>query len=122
MPDDRSHFHSTLPFNCPGQSSSVYDGQQSAGHQQPGNSSSTATVTLLLHNMNKLLAVDLDKHQVRVQAGMLVTQLLEEASRLNMSVPLGAVPAFGDLTLGGVLATGAHGTGYRGTSTLVSAC
>lgn len=57
--------------------------------------------------------------QMRVQAGMLVTALLQEASAQGMSVPLGSVPAFGDLTLGGVLVTGAHGTGHLTTSCLV---
>jgi FAD/FMN-containing dehydrogenase len=70
--------------------------------------------------MNKVLAVDHAAKQMRVQAGMLITQLLREATAAGMSVPLGSVPAFGDLTLGGVLVTGAHGTGHQATSSLVS--
>lgn len=83
--------------------------------------SNVTSVTLLLQNMSKVLAVDKAGYRMRVQAGMLVTQLLKEATAAGMSVPLGAVPAFGDLSLGGVLATGAHGTGLGATSSLVSA-
>lgn len=82
--------------------------------------SNVTTVTLLQDNMNKLLSVDKAAYQMRVQTGMLVTQLLKEATAAGMSVPLGSVPAFGDLTLGGVLVTGAHGTGHLTTSSLVS--
>lgn len=81
--------------------------------------SNVTTVTFLQDSMNKVLSVDKAAFQMRVQAGMLVTALLQEASAQGMSVPLGSVPAFGDLTLGGVLVTGAHGTGHLTTSCLV---
>lgn len=82
--------------------------------------SNITSVTLLLDNMTRVLSVDKAANQMRVQAGMLITQLLKEATAAGMSVPLGTVPAFGDLTLGGVLVTGAHGTGHQATSSLVS--
>jgi FAD/FMN-containing dehydrogenase len=82
--------------------------------------SNVTTVSLLLDHMSGVLAVDASKQQMRVQAGMLITKLLQEAAAAGLSVPLGSIPAFGDLTLGGVLVTGAHGTGHRATSQLVS--
>lgn len=94
-----------------------------AAAQQPpavSPASNVTSVTLLLDNMNRVLGVDKNKLQMRVQAGLFVTQLLAEAGASGMSVPLGSVPAFGDLTLGGVLATGGHGTGHLTTSCLVS--
>lgn len=80
--------------------------------------SNVTSVSLLLDRMRAVLVVDTAKKQMRVQAGMFVTQLLKEAAAAGLSVPLGSVPAFGDLTLGGVLVTGAHGTGHRTTSAL----
>jgi FAD/FMN-containing dehydrogenase len=77
------------------------------------------SVTLLLEKMTNVLSVDPVNKQMRVQTGMLITQLLKEATAVGMSVPLGSVPAFGDLTLGGVLVTGAHGTGHQAISSLV---
>lgn len=70
--------------------------------------------------MTRVLAIDHKKYQIRVQAGMFATQLLAEAAKANMSCPLGSIPAFGDLTLGGVLVTGAHGSGHKTTSSVVS--
>lgn len=66
-----------------------------------------------------MLWVDQGSSLMRVQAGMTVKQLLAEATRAGMSVPLGAVPAFADLMLGGVLLTGAHGSAFRGRSHVV---
>lgn len=117
-------FHSTASFPCPGPMYSIYP--SGSGDQPllittniaPGPTNYT-TVTLLLDNMTNVLTVDPDSNRIRVQAGMMVTRLLKEAAKVNMSVPLGSVPAFGDLTLGGVLVTGAHGSGHLATSTLV---
>lgn len=93
------------------------DAQQQPSAIRPA--SNTTSVTLLLDQMNSVLAVDAAKQQMRVQPGMFVTKLLQEAASSGLSVPLGSVPAFGDLTLGGVLSTGAHGTGHLTTSSLV---
>ena len=79
----------------------------------------TTSLALLTDYMNSVLTVDSARHRLRVQAGMLVTKLMKEAANLNMSLPLGSIPAFADLTLGGVLSTGAHGSGLNTTSSLV---
>lgn len=132
-------FHSTAPFVCPGSAVRTHPGWDNTpvpiilkaaaggGASLPlsplssavSPASNVTSVTLLLDSMNKVLSVDKAANQMRVQAGMLVTHLLEEATAQGLSVPLGAVPAFGDLTLGGVLVTGAHGSGHLSTSCLV---
>ncbi|KAF6262091.1 hypothetical protein COO60DRAFT_690109 [Scenedesmus sp. NREL 46B-D3] len=116
-------FHSSSSFPCPGGKYSAYpEGPDSHpllptsdSTQSPAN---TTTVTLLLDNMTSVLKVNAQKHRIRVQSGMMITQLLQEVAKANMSLPLGAVPAFGDLTLGGVLVTGAHGSGHLATGSL----
>jgi hypothetical protein len=118
-------FHSTSSFPCPGGKYSVYpEGPIShpmltTTHSQQSPTNIT-TVTLLLDKMTDVLKVNTDKHRIRVQSGMMITKLLQEVAKANMSLPLGSVPAFGDLTLGGVLVTGAHGSGHLATSSLVS--
>lgn len=69
--------------------------------------------------MDKVLSVDQKARRLRVQAGMTIKQLLEAATKHGMGVPLGSVPAFADLTLGGVLLTGAHGSNFKGRHSLV---
>lgn len=123
-------FHSTAPFTCPGGSLRTHPNWENKPVPDPlsaaaapssavSPASNVTSVSFLLDSMNKVLAVDPAAKQMRVQAGMLITQLLKEATAAGMSVPLGSVPAFGDLTLGGVLVTGAHGTGHKATSSLV---
>eukprot|EP00879_Flechtneria_rotunda_P021038 GHRR01022162.1.p1 GENE.GHRR01022162.1~~GHRR01022162.1.p1 ORF type:complete len:385 (+),score=112.10 GHRR01022162.1:332-1486(+) len=120
-----SAFHSSASFPCPGPKFSVFPPitkntpwpSPDADKGSPA-ATNTTSVSLLLDNMSRVLSVDHAKYQMRVQAGMLLSSMLKEASSANMSVPLGCLPSFGDLTLGGVLATGAHGTGYNTTSTL----
>eukprot|EP00882_Tetradesmus_deserticola_P020185 GHRQ01021760.1.p1 GENE.GHRQ01021760.1~~GHRQ01021760.1.p1 ORF type:complete len:218 (+),score=41.92 GHRQ01021760.1:906-1559(+) len=117
-------FHSSTSFPCPGGEHSV---QREESASQPLLSTATSaqtpasirTVTLLLDNMKSVLKVNAEKHRIRVQPGMMITQLLQEVAKANMSLPFGSVPAFGDLTLGGVLVTGAHGTGHLATGSLV---
>ncbi len=112
-----SKFHGTTAFNCPAGSANIFrpeDGNRTAFGAAPD-----LSVGVLLNGMNRLLAVDPENHRLTVQAGMTVKQLLEVATANGMSVPLGAVPAFADLMVGGVLLTGAHGSNYGGRSNLV---
>jgi hypothetical protein len=83
-----------------------------------GARSADLTIGVLLAQLNRTLAVDATNYRVTVEAGMTVRALLAEATRLGMSVPLGSVPAFADLMLGGVLLTGAHGSAFRGRGSL----
>jgi FAD/FMN-containing dehydrogenase len=76
---------------------------------------------LVLHErLNRVLAVDQAKHQMRVGAGMDLKQLSAAATRAGMSIPVGSIPAYAGLTLGGALLTSAHGSGYGTIHNLVS--
>jgi FAD/FMN-containing dehydrogenase len=76
---------------------------------------------LVLHEqLNKVLAVDRARNQMRVGAGMDVKELGIAATRAGMSIPVGSMPAYAGLTLGGVLLTSAHGSGYGTIHNLVS--
>jgi hypothetical protein len=52
-------------------------------------------------------------------AGLAVTELLRHTTRNNLTVPLGVLPNYADLTIGGLLATGAHGIGGSGQANMV---
>jgi hypothetical protein len=56
---------------------------------------------------------------VFLHAGITVTELLRYATRNNLTVPLGVLPNYADLTIGGLLATGAHGIGGSGQANMV---
>jgi FAD/FMN-containing dehydrogenase len=49
-----------------------------------------------------------------------VTELQRYATRKGLTVPLGVLPGYADLTIGGLFATGAHGFGGKGNSNIVS--
>jgi hypothetical protein len=53
-------------------------------------------------------------------AGITVAELQRYATSQSLTVPLGAMPGYADLTIGGLLATGAHGFGGKGNSNVVS--
>jgi FAD/FMN-containing dehydrogenase len=77
---------------------------------------------VLMDKLNKVVSVDPAKSQLKVQAGMDMRGLLDAATAAKMSVPLIALPDYLGLSVGGVIATGATGTGQgTGTSCLVSA-
>jgi hypothetical protein len=53
-------------------------------------------------------------------AGITVAELQRYATSQSLTVPLGAMPGYADLTIGGLLATGAHGFGGKRNSNVVS--
>lgn len=92
-------FHERAGFAC-------------AKGSQPG----TGAVSLLMVNMRKVLSRS--GATVRMQAGITLTEILRYATSQNLTVPFGAMPQYGDLTLGGTLATGAHGLGGRSNANM----
>ncbi|KAL3685133.1 hypothetical protein R1sor_003155 [Riccia sorocarpa] len=78
----------------------------------------TYSVTILLHLMNRVVAVDHGRHRLTVEAGMTMQNLADAAVSNGMSVPVGVLPVYGNLTVGGVISTSAHGTGAGVDSTL----
>jgi FAD/FMN-containing dehydrogenase len=74
----------------------------------------------MLENLNKVLAVDTEKKQLKVQAQMTLKNLYDAADAAGLSTPRSALPWWQGLTLGGVFATASHGTGNNATHTIVS--
>jgi FAD/FMN-containing dehydrogenase len=74
----------------------------------------------MLEKMNKVLAVDKEKKQIKVQAQMTLKTLYEAADAAHLSIPRESLPWWQGLTLGGVFATSSHGTGNNVTHMIVS--
>jgi L-gulonolactone oxidase len=66
-----------------------------------------------LKYLNQILSVDLEKSLVRVEAGISVSELNEKLAVHNLALPNQA--AIAQISLGGALSTGVHGTGQTGT-------
>ena len=74
----------------------------------------------MLEKMNKVLLVDKEKKQMKVQAQMTLKNLYDAADANSLSTPRSALPWWQGLTLGGVFATASHGTGNNVTHMIVS--
>lgn len=61
--------------------------------------------------MNRVIAVNEELHQLTVEAGMTIGELLQNAEAHGMSVIPGAVSIYAILTVGGILSASAHGSG-----------
>lgn len=68
---------------------------------------------LNLKNLNHILSIDIEKKLVRVEAGITLQELNEQLAIYGLS--LSNQPAMGQITLGGALSTGVHGTGPTST-------
>lgn len=92
-------WHSTASFPC---------ATAGGGPQQ------ARSVELLMSGMAAVLAADAAKRTISVQAGMVVSDLQAAAAAHGMAVPLMATPNYAGLTLSGVVATAATGSGAGG--------
>ncbi|KAG0610744.1 hypothetical protein M758_7G088100 [Ceratodon purpureus] len=110
----RHGFHSSMGFVCAGKRGSSY----AAYHNVNPDDDSVTSIMVLLHLMNNVVSVDSERHLLTVEAGMTIRELALAAEAHDLSVPAGALPAYANLTVGGVVSTSAHGTGYRTISTL----
>ncbi|WIA15659.1 hypothetical protein OEZ85_002285 [Tetradesmus obliquus] len=72
-------------------------------------------VGLMLEKMDKVLAVDKEKQQLRVQGQMTLKGFYEAADAAGLSVPRFGLPWWQGLTLGGVFSTASHGSGNNVT-------
>lgn len=88
------------------------------GFSCPAGAAATRTAVIATQDMNRVL--HRDGPYVTVQAGITMTQLLDDANTRGYSLPPGTVPSYLDLTLGGLLAVGAHAQGPKGASNVVS--
>lgn len=73
----------------------------------------TNGLMLNLKNLNNILYVDLEKQQVRVESGITIKELNKQLFLHGLALANQA--ATDEITLGGALATAAHGTGHTGT-------
>jgi hypothetical protein len=109
----RHDFHCMNGFVCPGHRANT---KREFSHTL--STETPASVTLLLHLMNRVIAVDTAKSQLTVGAGITLQAMVDAAEANGMSVPAGVMPAYGNLSLGGVISTSAHGSGLGTASTL----
>ena len=128
-------FGSSASFPCPVRGDGVEvpvasaAGRNSSGSAQLGAAATTTTaaaggappivVAALLGGMNAVLSVDSSSGEMRVQAQILLSKLYEAATAARLSVPLGVVPAWAGLSVAGIIAASAHGSGRNSSSTLV---
>lgn len=75
----------------------------------PGGSNGTTVSTALL---DRVVNIDTEKKQMAVQSGMLLRDLIKEAGAAGLALPTS--PYFYGVTIGGLLATGAHGSSLMG--------
>jgi len=65
-----------------------------------------------LENYTEILSIDTEKQQVTVQTGITLEALINDLAKHQLCIP--CLPDIDDITLGGALATGTHGTGIDG--------
>ena len=104
----RPGFHSGMGFVCSGKRGSSY-----AEYHEAADGGDTTSITVLLHLLNRVVEADGDRHQLTVEAGMTLRELTLAAEANDISVPPGTLPLYGNLTVGGVILAGGHGSGYR---------
>lgn len=67
-------------------------------------------VLIDLSDYAAIVAVDADKHTIRVQAGAVLRDVIKAAAEVGIGFP--ALPDIDDITIGGAIASGTHGTGH----------
>ncbi|CAM3489297.1 FAD-binding oxidoreductase [Parendozoicomonas haliclonae] len=78
-----------------------------AGYSQGGQTCANDSIQINTREMNQLMHVDLEKHEVTVQAGVTWKRLQEQLSFFGLSVA--AMQSYADFTVGGSLGVNAHG-------------
>ncbi|KAF8071287.1 CHX17 [Scenedesmus sp. PABB004] len=111
-------FGSSASFPCPVSPRAA--GNASAGSSSGGGrgGGGVHVVGVLMDRMRRVLEVDTEAMTMRVQANMKLDALYKAATDAGLGVPLGIVPAWAGLTLAGVMAASAHGSGRNTTSVI----
>lgn len=92
---------------------------ESPGYACPkGSSPNTRTAVIATSSMRSVLLRR--GVLVTVQAGITQTELREYATSQRLTLPLGSLLGYSDLTVGGVLSVNGHAQGPKGSSCLVS--
>lgn len=68
---------------------------------------------LSLKHLNRILSIDMEKKQVRVETGITLQELNQQLALHGLA--LSNHPAIAEITLGGAISTAVHGTGHTGT-------
>ncbi|XP_024379015.1 probable L-gulonolactone oxidase 4 [Physcomitrium patens] len=110
----RRGFHSSAGFVCSGSRGSSKKQHAETDTSSGKETDSRATsFTVLLHLMNRVVAVDVERYRLTVEAGMTLLELVNAAEAHDMSVPAGALSLYSNLTVGGIVMASAHGSGFR---------
>lgn len=108
----RRGFHSSAGFVCSGsRGSSKKQYAETDASSGKETDSRAASFTVLLHLMNRVVAVDVERYRLTVEAGMTLLELVNAAEAHDMSVPAGALSIYSNLTVGGVIMASGHGSG-----------
>lgn len=113
--------HTPSEMACAGRRDSTkleFDSNTNLETTDDGELGGVTSITLLLHLMNRIVSVDTDQKKITVEAGMTLHNLANAAEANNMSVLAGALSIYGNLTLGGVISSSAHGSGLGSTCSL----
>lgn len=110
----RHDFHSFAGFVCAGKRFNTkreFTHPKINSDENVDNNKPPGSVTMLLHLMNRVISVDTELHQLTVEAGITLQTMVDAAQANGMSMTAGVSPAYGNLSLGGVISTSAHGSG-----------
>eukprot|EP00057_Strongylocentrotus_purpuratus_P008922 XP_011663396.1 PREDICTED: L-gulonolactone oxidase isoform X2 [Strongylocentrotus purpuratus] len=78
----------------------------------PSDIACTTGYMINMKHINKVLSVDVDKHQIRVEAGVQLEKLNTDIlPRYGLALSL--LGAISEQTIAGAISTGTHGTGYN---------